>query len=190
MLCPFATKKLELNGPGTAARPADAPGENDNVPDRPWGIVLVTADDPLAAISAVPLVHFPDDAPILFVTKTGIPQITQDEIKRLGPTGISRNNNLDVMVVGDAANPGVLRDLDTLKLKHDEITAPDVFQLADKIDQYYGRVSNRDTGVPAMGGTASSGGNGMMNVMVGSTEAWQYVLPATHWASHMATGLF
>jgi len=174
----------------TAARPADAPGENDNVPDRPWGIVLVTADDPLAAISAVPLVHFPDDAPILFVTKTGIPQITQDEIKRLGPTGISRNNNLDVMVVGDAANPGVLRDLDTLKLKHDEITAPDVFQLADKIDQYYGRVSNRDTGVPAMGGTASSGGNGMMNVMVGSTEAWQYVLPATHWASHMATGLF
>jgi len=174
----------------TATRAPDAPGENDNVPDRPWGVVLVTADDPLAAISAVPLVHFPDDAPILFVTKTGIPQITQDEIKRLGPTGISRNNNLDVMVVGDAANPGVLRDLDALKLKHDEITAPDVFQLADKIDQYYGRVSNRDTGVPAMGGTASSGSNGMMNVMVGSTEAWQYVLPATHWASHMATGLF
>ncbi|MGX9984602.1 cell wall-binding repeat-containing protein [Methylobacterium fujisawaense] len=174
----------------TAARPQNAPGENDNVPDRPWGLVLVTADDPLTAISAVPLVHFPNDAPILFVTKTGIPQITLDEIKRLGPTGISRNNNLDVMVVGEAANSAVLRELDALKLKHEEITAPDVYQLADKIDRYYGRVANPDTGVPTMGGTASSGGNGMMNVMVGSTEAWQYMLPATHWASHMATGLF
>lgn len=174
----------------TAARPKNAPGENDNVPDRPWGITLVTADDPLTAISAVPLVHFPDDAPILYVTKTGIPKVTLDEIKRLGDTGISRDNNVDVIVVGEAANPGVLKQLDALKLKHDEITAPDVFQLADKIDQYYGRVSNPDTGVPVMGGTASSGGNGTMDVMIGSTDAWQYLLPATHWASHMATGLF
>jgi hypothetical protein len=174
----------------TAARPKNAPGENDNVPDRPWGIVLVTADDPLTAISAVPLVHFPDDAPILYVTKTGIPQVTLDEIKRLGDTGILRDGNVDVIVVGETANPGVLQALDGLKLKHDEITAPDVFQLADKIDQYYGRVSNPDTGVPALGTSASSGGNGMMNVMVGSNTAWQYLLPATHWASHMATGLF
>lgn len=172
-----------------AALPANAPGENDNVPDRPWGITLVTADDPLTAITATPLIHFPDDAPILYVTRSGIPQVTLDEIKRLGDTGISRNHNVDAIVVGAAANPGVLHQLDQLHLKHDQITANNVYDLANKVDQYYGRVQNPDTGVAVMGGTSSSGGNGTMDVMIGSTSSYQFVLPATHWVSHMATGL-
>jgi hypothetical protein len=73
-----------------AERAANAPGENDNDPDRPWTLTLVTPDDPLTAITATPLIHFPDDAPILYVTKTGIPKVTLNEIKRLGDTGISR----------------------------------------------------------------------------------------------------
>jgi len=173
----------------TAARPTDAPGENDNVPDRPWGVILVTADDPLTAISAVPLVHFPIDAPILYVTKAGIPDVTLEELKRLGDTGIGRASDLDVIAVGEAANPGVLQQLDALKLKHDQITADSIPELANKIDAYYGNIQNADTGVPTMGGVASDPGNGIMDVMVGSTKDWHYILPATHWASHMPTGL-
>ncbi|HEX3362459.1 MAG TPA: hypothetical protein VHS74_15800, partial [Solirubrobacterales bacterium] len=48
-----------------AALPLNAPNENNNVPDRPWGLTLVTPNEPLTAITATPLVHFPDDAPIL-----------------------------------------------------------------------------------------------------------------------------
>lgn len=155
-----------------ALRP-NALGENNNVPDRPWGITLVTPGDPLTAITATPLIHFPDDAPVLYVTNSGIPQVTLDEIKRLGDTGISRNNNVDVIAVGAAANPGVLQQLDQLHLKHDQITAANPFELANQVDQYYGRVENPDTGVPVMGGSSSSGGNGTMDVMIGSTDAYQ-----------------
>jgi hypothetical protein len=100
-----------------AALPENAPNENNNDPDRPWGVTLVTTDDPLTAITAVPLLHFPNDAPILYVTKTGIPQVTADEIKRLGDTGISRYHNVDAFLVGAAANSGVEKQLRAMGLK-------------------------------------------------------------------------
>jgi hypothetical protein len=42
-----------------------------------------------------------------------------------------------------------------------------------------------------MGVSASSSGNGMQDVFIGSADGndWQWYLPATHWASHMPTGL-
>jgi hypothetical protein len=165
-----------------AALPENAPNENNNDPDRPWGLTLLTPDDPLTAITAVPLLHFPDDAPILYVTRHGIPQITVNEIKRLGDTGMSRYHNADAFLVGAAANPGVERQLKAMGLKYATVTAPNVPALANTVDQLYGKIENPDTGVPNMD-------NGAQNVMVGSMDAYQYVLPATHWVAHMASGL-
>jgi hypothetical protein len=167
-----------------AALPENAAGENDNDPDRPWGVTLLTPDDPLTAITATPLIHFPDDAPVLYVTKNGIPQVTLNEIKRLGDTGISRYNNVDAFLVGAAANPAVQSQLKAIGLKYVDVTAPSVPELADKVDQLYGSIENPDTGVANMG-------NGMENVMVGSMDGtdYQYLLPATHWVAHMASGL-
>jgi hypothetical protein len=162
--------------------PENLPTENNNVPDRPWGVTLVTPDDPLTAITAVPLLHFPDDAPILFVTRRAIPQVTANEIKRLGDTGMSRFHNVDAFLVGAAANPGVERQLKGMGLKYVTVTAPNVPALANTVDQLYGKIENPDTGVPNMG-------NGAQNVMVGSMKAYQYLLPATHWVAHMASGL-
>ncbi|MDX6687510.1 MAG: hypothetical protein QOF86_3638, partial [Baekduia sp.] len=134
-----------------AALPEYAPNENNNVPDRPWGVTLVTPDDPLTAITAVPLLHFPDDAPILYVTRTGIPAITANEIKRLGDTGMSRFHNVDAFLVGAAANPGVERQLKAMGLKYATVTAPNVPALANTVDKLYGSIQNPDSGVPAMG---------------------------------------
>src|SRR3977135_113334 len=50
-----------------SAVPLNAPSGNDTVPDRPRAVTLLTPDDPLTAITATPLVHFPDDAPVLYV---------------------------------------------------------------------------------------------------------------------------
>jgi hypothetical protein len=166
-----------------AALPENAPNENDNDPDRPWGVTLVTPDDPLTAITAVPLLHFPNDAPILYVTKTGIPQVTANEIKRLGDTGISRYHNVDAFLVGAAANPGVEQALKAMGLKYVTVTAPNVPALANTVDQLYGSIENPDTGV------ANMDNNGAENVMIGSLQSYQYLLPATHWVAHMASGL-
>ncbi|KEP68007.1 hypothetical protein DL1_16760 [Thioclava dalianensis] len=174
----------------TASRPENAEGEQDQVPDRPWGILLVTADDPITAMTAVPLIHFPLDAPILYVTKNGIPKVTRDEIKRLGATGMAMAGDVKVIAIGAAANSAVLDELDRMHIKHDEITAADPYTLANKVDAYYGKAQNPDTGVPTMGAVASAGGNGVMDVMIASVDAWKYALPATHWVSHMPTGFF
>jgi hypothetical protein len=175
-----------------AVIPENAPTENNNVPDRPWGLTLVTPDDPLADIAAVPLLHFPDDAPVLYVTAQGIPAVTLHEIQRLGDTGISRFNNVDAFLVGAAANPGVEAQLKAIGVTFYLISANNDYQLANRIDQVYGSIQNPDTGVPQMETSASTGGNGMQDVMIGSAQGtdYQYILPATHWVSHMPGGLF
>jgi hypothetical protein len=165
-----------------AALPENAPNENDNDPDRPWALTLLTPDDPLTAITAVPLLHFPNDAPILYVTRNGIPRITVNEIKRLGDTGITRYHNVDAFLVGAAANPAVERQLKAMGLRYATVTAPDVPALANTVDQLYGQIENPDTGVATMM-------NGAQNVMVGSMQSYRYLLPATHWVGHMESGL-
>jgi hypothetical protein len=174
-----------------AALPLNAPNENNNVPDRPWGLTLLTPTDPLTAITATPLIHFPDDAPVLYVTANGIPKVTADEIKRLGDTGISRYHNVDAFLVGAAANPAVEKQLTAMGLKYVTVTAPNIPALANTVDQLYGSIQNPDTGVPGMGGGTTTSG-GPENVMIGSMQGngYQYLLPATHWVAHMATGLF
>jgi hypothetical protein len=165
-----------------SALPENAPNENNNDPDRPWALTLVTPDNPLPAITAVPLLHFPDDAPILYVTKNGIPKVTLNEIKRLGDTGISRYHNVDAFLIGAAANPGVEKQLKAMGLIYTTVTAPNTPALANTVDKLYGSIQNPDTGVPAMD-------NGAENVMIGSMQSYKYLLPSTHWVAHMASGL-
>ena len=147
-----------------AALPENAPNENNNDPDRPWGLTLLTPDDPLTAITAAPLIHFPDDAPVLYVGRHGIPPVTANEIKRLGDTGNSRFHNIDAFLVGAAANPGVEKQLKAMGLKYAAVTAPNIPALANTVDKLYGSIQNPDTGVPGMGGGATMGG-GSYNVV-------------------------
>jgi hypothetical protein len=165
-------------------------GLDDSFPDdRPRGVTLVTPDDPLTAITAVPLVHFPDNAPILYVNRNGIPKVTQDEIRRLKPVGIGRANGLQAFLVGAAANPGVIAGVEQLGLKYQTVTAPDIPSLANRVDQVYGEIANPDLGYPIMSNSATSEGSTIADVLVGSMSDYRFVLPATHWVSHMPTGL-
>src|SRR5205814_8947370 len=116
--------------------------ENNDDPDRPLGVTLVTPDDPLTAITATPLIHFPDGAPILYVTSSGIPEITLNELKRLGDTGISRDNNVDAFLVGAPANSGVENQLTAIGLNYQTVTGADLPPLADTVDKLYGATEN------------------------------------------------
>jgi hypothetical protein len=168
----------------TSALPENVAANAANNADRTRAVTLVTTDDPLTAITATPLIHFPDAAPILYVTKDGIPEVTLNELKRLGPVGIARFNNVHAFLVGAAANPGVKNQLKAIGMKSYDVTGGDIPQLADTVDKLYGSISNPDTGVATM--------PGMENVVIGSMDGkdWQYTLPATHWVAHMPTGLF
>src|SRR5207249_7100094 len=132
----------------TAAVPENNSAENNNDPDRPWGVTLITPDAPLTAITATPLIHFPDDAPILFVTKSGIPRITLNELKRLGDTGISRFKNVDAFLVGPAANDDVTAQLKAIGMKYVTVTGSDTPTLANNVDKLYRSIENSDFGVP------------------------------------------
>src|SRR3981081_2697171 len=163
-----------------AALPESAP--NNNVPDRPRAVTLLTPDDPITEITSVPLLHFPNDAPILYVNNNGVPTVTENEIKRLGGNGIARYHNVQAFLVGAAANSGVEKQLKAMGLKYATVTAPNTAALANTVDKLYGSIQNPDTGVPMME-------NGTESVMIGSRQASTSLLPATHWVAHMPAGL-
>src|SRR4030081_2342533 len=163
-----------------AALPESAP--NNNVPDRPRAVTLLTPADPITAITSVPLLHFPNDAPILYVNKNGVPKVTENEIKRLGGTGIARYHNVQALLVGAADNSGGEKQLNAMGLKYATVTAPNTAALANTVDKLYGSIQNPDTGVPIMD-------NGTQSVMIGSRQSYTYLLPATHWVAHMPAGL-
>ena len=171
--------------------PADGPtGVDTSFPDdRPRAITLLTPDDELTAITATPLIHFPDNAPVLYVTHDGIPAITRSEIQRLHPVGIGRHDDVQAFVVGGANNPGVIAALSQLGLKYQTVNAPDPATLADQVDKLYGSIANPDLGYPIMSPTGTAEGSTVADVVIGSTAAPQFLLPATHWVSHMPTGL-
>jgi hypothetical protein len=173
----------------TAAVPPMAPGEANDASDRPWAVTLLTSDDEIAGISATELIHFPNNAPVLFVDHDGIPPETLAELRRLQPVGIARHNGVQAFAVGAAANPAVMQQLAALGLKAEAITAADNFALADRIDEVYGRIENPDSGVPTMMTSAAAGGAGIMDIFVGSTESPELMLPITHWVSHMPGGV-
>jgi hypothetical protein len=171
--------------------PAEGPTGLDTAypDDRPRAITLLTPDEELTAITATPLIHFPDNAPVMYVTHDGIPAVTLREIQRLKPVGIGRYNDVQAFVVGAANNPGVIGALQKLGLKYKTVNAPDPATLANQVDQIYGSIQNPDLGYPIMSPTATGEGSSIADVVIGSTAAPQYLLPATHWVSHMPTGL-
>lgn len=173
----------------TATLPADDPRQQDAASDRPWSVILITPDDPVAAISAAELIQFPNNAPILFVNESGIPEVTLEELRRLGPIGVKRAGSVQVYAVGAAASPAVMEQLEQLGLKTRSITAPNSYALANRIDAIYGQIQFPDTGVPTLMDNAADGGNGVMNVFIGNAQEHEFMLPVAAWASHLPAGI-
>ena len=173
----------------TASLPADDPRQQSNASDRPWSVILVTPDDPVAAISAAQLIQFPNNAPVLFVESDGIPEVTRQELERLAPTGVARADGVQVFAVGGAASPAVLGELEGLGLKTRSVTAPNVYALANRIDALYGQIQFPDTAVTTMMDNAADGGNGVMNVFIGNAQEPEFMLPIVAWASHLPSSI-
>ncbi|MEK3982609.1 cell wall-binding repeat-containing protein [Paenibacillus sp. FSL K6-3166] len=136
--------------------------------NRPSSVVLTDVSHwQIAAVSA-DLIHHPNNGPILFTTKEGVPEATIAELKRLNPLGAEGNNGVQVVLVGPMAS-NVEEQLKTLDLKVDRIEGDEPAAIAQAIDTYYAKASGE---LPKA-------------VIVGSMESPEYTLPAVNWIAHM-----
>ena len=172
-----------------AATAVAAPDEVSRAPDRPWAVILVDPSDEVAGISAAELIHFPDNAPVLFTANGGLPAVTRAELARLHPVGVQRGGGVQVFAVGKAVSGGIAKDVGGMGFKVRSITGDNPFALADAIDAAYGQIQDPDTGVPTMMTGAAGGGNNVQDVFVGAVQDPAMMLPAAEWASHMPVGI-
>ncbi|WP_313641357.1 cell wall-binding repeat-containing protein [Paenibacillus sp.] len=136
--------------------------------NRPSSVVLTDVSNwQIAAVSA-DLIHHPNNGPILFTTKDGVPEVTLAELKRLNPLGAEGNNGVQVVLVGPMAS-NVEEQLKTVDLKVDQIEGDEPAAVAQAIDTYYAKASGE---LPKA-------------VIVGSMDSPEYTLPAVNWIAHM-----
>ncbi|WP_339247913.1 cell wall-binding repeat-containing protein [Paenibacillus sp. FSL F4-0243] len=136
--------------------------------NRPSSVVLTDVSNwQIAAVSA-DLIHHPNNGPILFTTKEGVPEATLAELKRLNPLGAEGNNGVQVVLVGPMAS-NVEEQLKTMDLKVDRIEGDEPAAIAQAIDTYYAKASGE---LPKA-------------VIVGSMDSPEYTLPAVNWIAHM-----
>lgn len=135
---------------------------------KPGAVVLVPPDDWRLALMSLELTHFPVDAPILFIEKDRIPEVTFKEIKRLGPEGILQDNNVKVFLVGNV-DRAVPKQLEKMNLKTRHFKTSDPLEFSRLVDDYRGtmRADHVD------------------QVMILPVDKPEYAVIAATWVAHM-----
>ncbi|WP_108672433.1 cell wall-binding repeat-containing protein [Peribacillus acanthi] len=135
--------------------------------NQPGTVILVPLESWQTGLASADLIHHPNNGPMLFYTKDGIPKETLNEIKRLNPKG--NTEGVQVMVMGNV-DEDILNTLDPFYVEN--INGRDPAELAANVDEKYAQVSGGDypTGV----------------IIVSSDdESKLYSIPAINWISHM-----
>ncbi|MGI2774163.1 cell wall-binding repeat-containing protein [Bacillus cytotoxicus] len=134
--------------------------------NQPGAVILVPINEWKLGIASVDLIHHPNNGPILFVDKNGIPEATLNEIKRLQPLGTK--DGTQIMVMGDVGT-SALEQLKEYKVKQIKETDPAKF--AREVDKEYADIAGRYPD----------------NVIIGSFEEGGrlYTTPAINWIAHM-----
>lgn len=141
--------------------------------NKPNGIILVPDDDWRAAVLAAEIIHFPVNAPILYIKRDAIPEQTIEEIKRLDPQGIFLDGNIKVLVIGDVERK-VLEDLKSKKLKYRQLRADSTEELASLLDDYKAmfHIDHDD------------------QVIIVPMERPEYAIQADSWVAHAGHSIF
>jgi len=142
--------------------------------DKPDAVLLVRADRPAHAILAVNrLIHFPTNAPLLYVEANRIPPVTLAELRRLRPEGNFADGNVQAYVVGDVGR-GVLDELDRLGLEVRHFESADPFVLGEMMDSWSGAVH----------------GDHPDETVIVPIDSLTWALPFSAWNAHEGDGFF
>ena len=136
-----------------AVYPARTPEE------RPQAVVLVDARDWASSISAAELMARPLGAPVLYTSGSDIPDVTQQALDALAPTGARKAGGAQVIRIGDAPEPDGLRST--------QISGGSPAALAAAIARYQQRAS----GTPAT------------SVVIAPSDRPDLAMPAAGWAA-------
>lgn len=141
--------------------------------DQPTAIILARPDDEAALFAAVPLIHHPIDAPILFVDADRLPPATAAALARFQPHGNAFDGKVTAYLVG-AIGEGVRRDVERLGYRVRRIRGQtdSPADLARAVDDY--RATIHALHAPT--------------VVVASLDALAYTIPALAFAAHQPTG--
>lgn len=142
--------------------------------NQPGAVILTRSGDEASLFAAVPMIHHPIDAPILFVDSNGLPPPTAAALRRFKPHGDAYDRKVTAYVVG-AVGDGVVRDVEQLGYSVRRIrgATDSPADLARAVDDY--RAEIHAVHAPT--------------VVVASLDGLDYTLPALSFIAHMSTGL-
>jgi hypothetical protein len=126
---------------------------------HPRVVTLAPSGDWEAAIAASVFMATPIHAPILFSNGTALPPVSQTALNELAPIGSNQLNGAEVIRIGDVAAPA--------GKKAATIDGSDPYTLAANIDKLATTIDGRPS----------------INVLVASSTAPAYAMPAAGWAA-------
>lgn len=112
---------------------------------RPGAAVLAPEDDPLNVLAVTPLIHFPNNAPLLLTPSSHLTESVREELARLQPTGRSPRGAAlpaQVYVTGPLADE-VERAVSTLGLRALRVGGPDPIATAAAVARLRGVITSR-----------------------------------------------
>lgn len=132
--------------------------------DRPGAVVLVDGDDWQSAIAASVLAGDPIGAPLLISDGDTLPDVTDETLKRLAPTGSDLSKDAQVIRIGrDVARPE--------GYKTAVIEGADAFQRAAAVDRFFSAARGEPT----------------RDVILYSADKPEWAMPAAAWAARSGT---
>jgi len=141
--------------------------------NKPNAVILVPQGDWRRALVAANVIHFPVDAPILFIKENEIPEIIKQEIKRLDPEGLFVDGNTKAYIVGPVEQK-VKDELRGMKIKFRQFDAANVYELAALIDQFRATINSDHTDM----------------VMIANDNTPEFSIFSASWTAHAGSPTF
>ncbi len=141
--------------------------------NKPNAVILVPQGDWRRALVAANVIHFPVDAPILYIKENEIPDVIKQEIKRLDPGGLFVDRNTKAYIVGSVGQR-VKDELRAMKINFRQFEAANVYELAALIDQYRATINSDHTDM----------------VMIAADNAPEFSIFSASWTAHMGNPTF
>jgi hypothetical protein len=127
--------------------------------DGPAAATLVDADDPASALAAAVLSGPPISAPVLVSEREGVPDLTSDALRALGPSGSAATDDAQIFRIGAASSPGGVRT--------EEVEGDNPAEIAAEIDRLRQRLTGR----------------GPQHILLVSSDRLEFAMPAAAWAA-------
>lgn len=143
--------------------------EEENIPGA---IVLVNVNELAEVLVAANRIqHFPVNAPLLYVEENSIPELTRQEMLRLGPEGVHADDNVQVYLVGTIGD-AVVEQVQEMGFHTRVIRADDAIELAAVVDDW----------------TSTQHGDHKNEIAIANIDHPEHALPAAYWNAHMGQG--